>query len=220
VWNTTTSAWDNVGRLQGPAGAQGLQGPQGIQGIQGVPGIQGIPGTAGAQGIQGVPGVSTLGDFGYFYSTVTQITNCTGTYPTNVCVPTPLTYDTTDSSQGISISNGSKITFAHAGRYDIGLNLQTRIILSNPASANVDIWLAKNGVNVPFSDTSIYTDKYYKKDSATWNFIVNVTDPVNDYYQVMWDDFAGNSAMWAEAAKTSPAIPAIPSARLAVSQVG
>jgi hypothetical protein len=41
IWNTATSAWEDVGDLQGPQGIQGIQGVQGEQGIQGVQGIQG-----------------------------------------------------------------------------------------------------------------------------------------------------------------------------------
>jgi hypothetical protein len=41
VWNTATTAWEDVGDLQGPQGIQGIQGPQGEQGIQGIQGIQG-----------------------------------------------------------------------------------------------------------------------------------------------------------------------------------
>lgn len=51
IWNTATSAWEDVGDLQGPQGVQGVQGVQGNQGIQGVQGIQGIPGPAGLPGL-------------------------------------------------------------------------------------------------------------------------------------------------------------------------
>lgn len=49
VWNTATTAWEDVGDLQGPQGIQGIQGVQGEQGIQGVQGIQGISGTSGLE---------------------------------------------------------------------------------------------------------------------------------------------------------------------------
>jgi len=54
VWNTATSAWEDVGDLQGPQGIQGIQGPQGEQGIQGVQGIQGIQGEQGVMGVSGL----------------------------------------------------------------------------------------------------------------------------------------------------------------------
>jgi hypothetical protein len=63
VWNSTTSVWDNAGKIVGAAGPQGEVGPvgpqgeQGIQGIDGIQGIQGEVGPAGPQGEQGIQGV-------------------------------------------------------------------------------------------------------------------------------------------------------------------
>jgi hypothetical protein len=59
--------WDDVGEVQGPAGAQGPQGLQGSQGPQGDAGAQGAggaQGVQGAQGIQGAPGTGALGPQG------------------------------------------------------------------------------------------------------------------------------------------------------------
>jgi hypothetical protein len=60
VWNTATSAWEDVGDLQGPPGPQGIQGVQGNQGIQGVQGIQGLKGDTGDTGPQGPAGTNGL----------------------------------------------------------------------------------------------------------------------------------------------------------------
>jgi hypothetical protein len=57
VW--TGSTWNNVGSIQGPAGAQGpagTQGPAGPAGAQGPAGTQGPAGPAGAQGATGNTG--------------------------------------------------------------------------------------------------------------------------------------------------------------------
>ena len=68
LWDTTTSAWTDIGSLQGPQGIQGEQGiqgpagptgatgPQGVQGEQGIQGIQGPAGPTGPQGPQGEQG--------------------------------------------------------------------------------------------------------------------------------------------------------------------
>jgi hypothetical protein len=62
AWNTGTTAWDNVGALQGP---QGLTGPQGAQGPQGQQGIQGVKGDTGATGPQGPQGpAGTIAPYG------------------------------------------------------------------------------------------------------------------------------------------------------------
>lgn len=56
VWSSTTSAFVNVGPLQGPAGPQGPQGPIGPQGIQGPAGATGPQGPTGADGATGLKG--------------------------------------------------------------------------------------------------------------------------------------------------------------------
>lgn len=58
VWNATTSAWVNAGKLQGPAGPAGAQGAQGIQGVAGAKGDKGDKGDAGAAGTQGPSGTA------------------------------------------------------------------------------------------------------------------------------------------------------------------
>jgi len=66
---STAADWDDVGEVQGPAGAQGpqgVQGPQGegIQGAQGADGNQGAggpQGTQGPMGVQGPPGTGIMG---------------------------------------------------------------------------------------------------------------------------------------------------------------
>lgn len=45
VW--TGTAWDNVGKIVGPAGPQGIQGPSGPQGAVGPSGPAGTPGSQG-----------------------------------------------------------------------------------------------------------------------------------------------------------------------------
>ena len=65
IWNVDTSAWADIGALQGPQGSQGptgATGPQGqkgdtgAQGPQGIQGPQGPQGAAGPQGPQGIQG--------------------------------------------------------------------------------------------------------------------------------------------------------------------
>lgn len=60
VWSATTSAWENVGTIQGPQGPQGPEGPPGPQGEQGPQGPAGadstVPGPEGPEGPPGPPG--------------------------------------------------------------------------------------------------------------------------------------------------------------------
>lgn len=56
VYAWTPSGWANVGKVQGPAGADGAEGPQGPQGPAGPQGPQGPQGPAGASGVLTVNG--------------------------------------------------------------------------------------------------------------------------------------------------------------------
>jgi peptidoglycan/xylan/chitin deacetylase (PgdA/CDA1 family) len=59
----------------------------------------------------------------------------------------PVTFDTTDFSNGVTVASNSRITVANAGLW----NLQFSIQLTNTTSAthDVDIWFRVNGTNVP-----------------------------------------------------------------------
>jgi hypothetical protein len=55
-WNTTNSAWEDIGPIVGPVGPQGSQGIVGPTGDTGAIGPTGLQGDVGAQGPQGVAG--------------------------------------------------------------------------------------------------------------------------------------------------------------------
>ena len=57
-WNSTITAWADIGKIVGPEGPQGPQGIQGNTGPQGIQGIQGNVGATGPQGIQGNTGAT------------------------------------------------------------------------------------------------------------------------------------------------------------------
>ena len=57
-WNSTITAWADIGKIVGPEGPRGPQGIQGNTGAQGIQGIQGNVGATGPQGIQGNTGAT------------------------------------------------------------------------------------------------------------------------------------------------------------------
>ena len=65
--------------------------------------------------------------------------------------------ETTEHASGVSIVAGSRITFAHAGLYNIQFSAQ----LDSTAAGNKDvhIWFKKNGTNVVRSNTIINVAK-------------------------------------------------------------
>jgi len=204
--------------VQGLQGAQGNQGPQGdigvqgsqgsgVQGAQGVTGVQGAQGVTGAQGVQGPTGASgALRYYGSFFDTSTQ-TNA------GVTGANPMTFNTTDIANGISIVNNTEITVANPGVYNIQFSAQ--FDKTDSGNDNADIWLSKNGVNVSNSNTRIELDKNNMKLVAAWNWLVETTTS-SEYFEIYWSSGDSDMRIYAEGGATGPIRPAIPSIILTV----
>lgn len=200
-WNGT--AWFDAGDIKGPQGdqgIQGIQGPQGEQGIQGVQGIQGIPGP------QGTPG--GFGKYGSFYDTTNQTGGSIKAFTLNV----------TDFSDGVSIQNGSEITFTTLGKFNIAFSAQ--LVKTGGAKTYIWFWLRHNGVDVPDSATALEMGNNNDYLVAAWNFFVNVnTNP--QQFQLMWYTPTADISLGSiPDASTPVGVPAVPSIILTVNQVG
>ena len=124
----------------------------------------------------------------------------------------PMTFNTTDYSNGVYLSNSSRLNVRNAGIY----NLQFSAQLENQDNAqhDVDIWFRKNGTNIDKSN-SIFTVPARKSASiyghviAALNFFVELA--ANDYVEIMWR--AENTALSIEQtpAQSTPTRPATPS---------
>jgi hypothetical protein len=227
VWNVLTNVWDDAGDLQGPQGIQGEQGIQGVQGLQGIQGIQGVKGDTGLtgakgdQGIQGIQGVKgdtgatgAAGGFGYYGSFFDELDQ-TGT---NGSIQA-MRVRTTDFSNGVTANgtNHTQLTMAHAGKYNIAFSAQ---IHQTNSSSIVNIWLAKNGTAMEWTNTKCAITANNPYYVAAWNFFVDAA--ANDYYEIMWSADSANAILEAEAAVGSGATlhPAVPSVIITVNQVG
>lgn len=204
---------------QGEKGDTGATGPQGIQGIPGETGPRGLTGPTGPQGIQGIQGIQgPPGGFGYygsFYDTDTH------TLTSDAATPVPL--NSTSFSNGVSIVDGYKITFANSGKYNISFSSQ--LLNSANARREVTIWLSKNGVAqanwVSDSSTDIYlgTSVDTERSVAAWNFFVEAN--ASDFYVLMIVADNNNVKIFGDASDNDLAnLPQIPSTILTVNQVG
>jgi hypothetical protein len=117
--------------------------------------------------------------------------------------------------------SGSRISFDQPGLYDVQFSAQF-IRLQGGNATDLSIWLARNGVNVPWSSTDVYTESNTARSVAAWNFFVPVacTAGVCDYYEIIWSASEANAALLAEGPRADPDRPAIPSIILTVAQVG
>ena len=155
----------------------------------------------------GVSGVG--GYYGSFYDKTTQLaTNASVAYSMQLS-------NTAPETNGISITSGSRITFAHAGTYNIQFSAQLDKTDNN--NDLVNIWFAKNGTPIADSNTQITVLGNNGKYLASWNFIVSVT--AGEYIEIKWQSPDTNMRIVASAAQTSPTRPAIPSVIVTVVQV-
>lgn len=154
-------------------------------------------------------GISLLNPFyGSFFSTEHQDAAAN--------TPTPMTFNNTDLSNGVSIVDNSKITIANAGIYNIQFSAQLYKHTGGSSDAAVNAWLRKNGTNVANTDTRWNVENDFRYVVAIVNFFVDAS--AGDYYQLVWMTDNANADLHYEAATVNH--PAIPSIILTVNQVG
>ena len=88
--------------------------------------------------------IGRQGYCGAFYDTTTQ---------TNASPINKVRFNTTYISDGITVVDGTKITLAHTGRYNIQFSLQ--LDKTDSGIDDVELWLLRNGETGPFTNTKI-----------------------------------------------------------------
>lgn len=130
----------------------------------------------------------------------------------NTTTAYPVTFDTTDFSNGVTLSNSSRLNVAQPGLY----NLQFSIQLKNTtnSSADVDFWFRKNGTDIAKSNSRFGISA--RKSSGdpshvivALNYFVSLA--ANDYMQIVWRTTDVAVTIETFAAGTSPTRPSIPS---------
>lgn len=120
-----------------------------------------------------------------------------------------------DSQAGVSIVDNSKVTFAVAGVYNIQFSFQ--LTKTDSGSDDIDIWFAKNGTDIAYSNTRVTLSGNNAKAAASWNFMTAFN--AGDYIQMRWSSPDATIALQAIAPMTGPVRPGIPSVILTASQV-
>lgn len=124
-----------------------------------------------------------------------------------VNVPQPVTFNTTDLSNGISITSGSRMTIEVPGTYSLIFSLQLHHAGGGGAGEDFYCWLRYNGVAYANSATHtlISSNRY---DVMTVNFIGQSQAP-GDYVEIMW--VTNNANIRIEHIAASGSRPAVPS---------
>lgn len=153
-------------------------------------------------------------NYGMFQDNTTQTNAGAGEEPVEANI---MSFDTTDFAVGISVVDDTKITIANKGVY----NLQFSSQFSRAGGAGfstVEVWLKKNGVNVPETNTSLNIPQSGGKSVAAWNFLIQPDS--GDYYELAWYSEDEDVEMWFSEESEDPDRPAIPSVILSVVEIG
>jgi len=123
-----------------------------------------------------------------------------------------ITFDTTDFSNGVTLSNSSRLNVSQSGIYDLQFSIQFKNTTND--TQDVDVWFRKNGTNIDNSNSRFGLGP--RKSSGdpshmigALNFFVSLA--ANDYVQIMWRPSDVGVSIEHFAASASPTRPAVPS---------
>jgi hypothetical protein len=131
-----------------------------------------------------------------------------------------ITFDTTDFSNGVTLSNSSRLNVSQSGIYNIQFSIQ--FTNTTNASQDVDVWFRKNGTNADKSNSRFgFAPRKGAGDPfhtiAAMNFFLSLN--ANDYVEIMWRPTDVGVSIEQYPAGTSPTRPAVPSAIVTLSFV-
>ena len=188
----------------GPTGATGLQGAAssvtGPTGYTGATGPTGAPGTAvntgatgptGPIGLQGAGGAT--GYYGSFYDT-------SGNGPFTIDTAYPITINSTDSSATNSIYIGaptSRIYNTYSGIYNIQFSAQLTTTSTGNNTDTINIWIKKNGTNVPETDGQVNIPTKTGGNIVGWNYVLalNAGDYIEFYLKCITSSLVSLTAL-------------------------
>jgi hypothetical protein len=123
-----------------------------------------------------------------------------------------VTFDTTDFSNGVTLSDSSRLNVAQSGIYNLQFSIQFQNTTND--GQDVDVWFRKNGTNIDNSNSRFHlTPRKSTGDPshliAALNFFVSLA--ANDYVEIMWRPTDIGVSLEHFATSSTPTRPAIPS---------
>lgn len=153
--------------------------------------------------------------YGVFSDTTTQS-------PVAAYTPYAMTFNTTDFALGFSRGTPtSRIIAPTSGLYNFQFSAQ--LTSSNASTKTVWIWIRKNGVDLPNTNSEVSLSANGEDMVVAWNWIVSMN--ANDYFEIMYASSDTAVSIAAFAANTGAngtptfARPAVPSVILTVTEV-
>jgi hypothetical protein len=131
-----------------------------------------------------------------------------------------ITFDTTDFSNGVTLSNSSRLNVSQAGLYNLQFSIQFKNTTND--GQDVDVWFRKNGTNIDNSNSRFHLSQRKSAGDpshliAAMNFFVSLA--ANDYVEIMWRPTSTDVSIEHFGTSTSPTRPAVPSAIVTMSFV-
>jgi len=138
----------------------------------------------------------------------------------NTTTAYPITFNTTDFSNGVTIASNSRITVIDAGIWNCQFSIQFKNTSND--GQDVDVWFRKNGTNIDNSNSRFHLSQRKSAGDpshliAAMNFFVSMDSA--DYIEIMWRTTSTAVSLEHFSTSTSPTRPAVPSAIVTMSFV-
>jgi len=123
-----------------------------------------------------------------------------------------ITLNTTDYSNGVYVSNSSRVNVRNAGVYNLQFSIQFKNTTNS--SQDVDVWFRKNGTDIANSNSRFGVSA--RKSSGDPSHFIGALNyfielAAGDYLEMMWRVSDTGVSIEAFAAGTSPTRPSVPS---------
>jgi hypothetical protein len=122
---------------------------------------------------------------------------------------------TTVFSNGVSISNNSRINVDYAGIYNLQFSMQLRRLTGGGPKQAI-IWIRVNGVDVPSSATHVTFQSSSDFLIPAWNFFIDMA--AGQYVELMWTQDDAIEMIY-EAANTVVPYPSVPSVIITMNKI-
>jgi hypothetical protein len=114
-------------------------------------------------------------NYGEFFSTVTQTASVINTGQ-------PITFNTLGAANNFTLVAGSRITAAATGTYNFQFSAQ--LLDTTGGGDDIEIWLVKNGIPVPNSNTRFSVKNANEAEFAALNYLVQLN--ASQYVELYW----------------------------------
>ena len=131
-----------------------------------------------------------------------------------------ITLNTTDYSNGVYVSNSSRVNVRNAGVYNLQFSIQFKNTTNS--SQDIDVWFRKNGTDIAASNSRFGVPARHSSGDPSHfigalNYFIELA--AGDYIEKMWRVSDTGVSIEAFAAGTSPTRPAVPSVITTVNYV-